>query len=195
MATNENVTIRQCTMGRNPHPAAPRPMPVSAASEMGVERTRAGPNSAPGSPVKSVAMVKTRGSRRISSATASSRAFWKVSSRMGPPSSLREEVDQEILRVGEGARLGEGHRRVEIGGDPRADPGDLVRGEQAQVDRVLLEPRDGVARLPGGELGGGAGLRGRGGAHGVKAPAIRLALDEARAVAAPRPADRLAGGA
>jgi hypothetical protein len=36
MATNENVTIRQLTMGRTPQPAAPRPMPVSTASEIGV---------------------------------------------------------------------------------------------------------------------------------------------------------------
>ena len=75
MATNENVTIRQFTMGRKPQPAAPSPMPVSTDSEMGVKRTRAGPNSVAGSPVKSVARVMTRGSRRISSATASSRAL------------------------------------------------------------------------------------------------------------------------
>jgi len=75
MATKENVTIRQFTMGRKPEPAAPRPMPVSTASEMGVKRTRSGPNSLMGSPVKSVARRMTRGSRRISSATASSSAF------------------------------------------------------------------------------------------------------------------------
>src|SRR4029453_17931418 len=118
--------MRQCTTGRKPEPAAPRPMPVSTASEIGVKRTRAGPNSAAGSPVKSVALVMTRGSRRISSATASSSARWNVISRMpAPPRLVREHVDEQVAGIGEGARLGEGHRGVQIGGDLRAQLGDL----------------------------------------------------------------------
>src|SRR5262249_61090081 len=54
---------------------------------------------------------------------------------------------------------------------------------------MLLETRDGVASLPRGDLILGAGLRGPGGAHGVKVPAVRLALDEARSLTAAGPAD------
>src|SRR5262245_57278946 len=117
MATKENVTIRQFTIGRYPQPAAPRPMPVSTASEIGVKRTRSGPNSVRGSPAKSVAMRMTRGSRRISSATASSSAFWKLISRITAllAASLGEHVDEQVLGIGKWARLGKGHRLVEIG--------------------------------------------------------------------------------
>ena len=66
--------MRQLTIGRRPQAAAPRPMPVRTDSEIGVKRTRAGPNSLIGLPVKSVPSVITRSSRRISSATASSSA-------------------------------------------------------------------------------------------------------------------------
>jgi hypothetical protein len=44
MATKENVTMPQWTIGRKPQPAAPRPMPVITDSEIGVARARAGPN-------------------------------------------------------------------------------------------------------------------------------------------------------
>src|SRR5687768_4185811 len=105
-------------------------MPVTTASEMGVKRTRSGPNSLTGSPVKSVPRVMTRGSRRISSATASSSAFWKLISRMVPP-LLREHVDQEILWIGERARLREGHGEGEVGGDAFAHRADLRGRQQA----------------------------------------------------------------
>src|SRR5262245_39427789 len=145
IATNENVTIRQFTIGLNPQPAAPSPMPVSTASEIGVKRTRDGPNSLIGSPVKSVAIVKTRGSRRISSATASSSAFWNVISRIAAllscsvgvaqpvvarsadRGSVREHVDQQVLGIGERARLGEGDRVVQRGGDLGAHRRDVGR--------------------------------------------------------------------
>src|SRR5215813_593404 len=125
MATKENVTIRQFTMGRSPQPAAPRPMPVSTASEMGVKRTRVGPNSLMGSPVKSVAIVMTFWSRRISSATASSRARWNVISRMIDPRLPGEHVDEQIFWMRERALLGEGHRLVEIAADALLDCADL----------------------------------------------------------------------
>src|ERR1700675_3787848 len=106
-------------------------MPVTTASALGVERTGGGANSLTGSPVKSVPRVMTRGSRRISSATASSSAFWKLISRMVPSPSLREHVDQEILRIGERARLGEGHGEGEGGGDAFAHRADLPGRQQA----------------------------------------------------------------
>jgi len=74
MATNENVTIPQCTTGRKPLPAAPRPIPVKAASEIGVKRTRFVPNSFSRATARVVASAMMRSSRRISSAIASSRA-------------------------------------------------------------------------------------------------------------------------
>jgi hypothetical protein len=45
IATKQNVTCRQSTIGRNPQPAAPIAMPVSAASVIGVALTRSAPNS------------------------------------------------------------------------------------------------------------------------------------------------------
>ena len=68
------------TMGRMPVIAAPTPAPIRAASEMGVSRTRSGPNSSssplvpPNSPPKfptSSPITKTRGSSRISVRNAS----------------------------------------------------------------------------------------------------------------------------
>src|SRR5579863_3711546 len=78
------------TTGRRPVMAAPTPIPVNPASEMGVSRTRSGPNSftRPVKTLKAVPasatsspMMKTRGSRRISSASASRTASPKVNSR------------------------------------------------------------------------------------------------------------------
>src|SRR5215510_2261872 len=106
-------------------------MPVITDSEIGVKRTRVGPNSLIGSPVKSVAIVMTRGSRRISSATASSSACWKVSSRI--------HVHQEIAGIGERARLGERLRRVQLGVHALAQRLDLRDGEDVALLHLVLE--------------------------------------------------------
>src|SRR5580704_17034549 len=78
------------TMGRRPVMAAPTATPVKPASEIGVSSTRSVPNSStsPESTLKGVPAsatssprMQTRGSRRISSASASLTACAKVSSR------------------------------------------------------------------------------------------------------------------
>src|SRR5437588_8125676 len=80
------------TTGRKPVMAAPTPIPVKPASEIGVSRTRSAPNSStsPDSTLKGVPAsatsspkMHTRESRRISSARASRTAWAKVSSRSG----------------------------------------------------------------------------------------------------------------
>src|SRR6516162_868217 len=77
------------TTGRKPVIAAPTPMPVKPASEMGVSSTRSAPNSSTrpdstlnGVPASATSSPKmhTRGSRRISSASASRIACANVSS-------------------------------------------------------------------------------------------------------------------
>ncbi len=79
------------TIGRMPVMAAPTPMPVKPGSEMGVSMTRSVPNSSTrphstlnGVPASATSspMMKTVGSRRISSASASLTAWLKVISRM-----------------------------------------------------------------------------------------------------------------
>src|ERR1700680_3995222 len=78
------------TTGRRPVIAAPTPIPVKPASEMGVSSTRSGPNSCtnPESTLKAVPasatsspITNTRGSRRNSSASASRTASPNVNSR------------------------------------------------------------------------------------------------------------------
>src|SRR5207302_1343160 len=80
------------TTGRKPVIAAPTPIPVKPASEMGVSTTRPEPNSSTspertlnGVPASATSSPKmhTRESRRISSANASRTACANVSSRSG----------------------------------------------------------------------------------------------------------------
>src|SRR5689334_10294483 len=80
------------TTGRRPVIAAPTPIPVNPASEMGVSSTRSRPNSSTnpertlnGVPASATSSPKmhTRSSRRISSASASRTAWANVSSRSG----------------------------------------------------------------------------------------------------------------
>src|SRR5579871_438616 len=84
------------TTGRMPVMAAPTAMPVKPASEIGVSRTRSGPNSStkPDSTLNAVPasatsspMTKTRLSRRISSASASRTASPNVNSRVATAAS------------------------------------------------------------------------------------------------------------
>src|SRR5580704_5023047 len=84
------------TTGRSPVIAAPTPIPVKPASEIGVSSTRSGPNSCtnPESTLKAVPasatsspITNTRGSRRNSSASASRTASPKVNSRTATAAS------------------------------------------------------------------------------------------------------------
>src|SRR6185369_141594 len=84
------------TTGRMPVIPAPTPMPVNPASEMGVSSTRSVPNSCTRPPrtlnavpasATSSPMMKTLGSRRISSASASRTASPSVNSRTATATS------------------------------------------------------------------------------------------------------------
>src|SRR5579884_2726567 len=97
------------TMGRIPVMAAPTPRPLIPASEIGVSMTRDGPNSStsPKSTLNAVPasatsspIMKTRGSRRISSARASRMACPSVTSRIPGGAALWLEVlaGVDILR-------------------------------------------------------------------------------------------------
>src|SRR5262245_52064942 len=91
MTSVEKSPNMMSTIGRMPVIAAPTAMPVNPASDIGVSNTRSVPNSST-SPVRTLNTVpasamsspqmKTRGSRRISSAIASRTASPNVSSRV-----------------------------------------------------------------------------------------------------------------
>src|ERR1700722_18123428 len=98
------------TTGRRPVIAAPTPTPVNPASEIGVSTTRAVPNSSTrpestlnGVPASATSspMMKTRESRRISSASASRTASAKVISRI-PGSGIHVLVNFVRARVRRG---------------------------------------------------------------------------------------------
>src|ERR1700733_12679322 len=106
--------------GRMPVIAAPTAMPVNPASEIGVSSTRLAPNSSTkpvstlnGWPASAISSprIKTRGSRRISSASASRMAWASVSSRVATSS-----VDILIHLVGTGIRGIESklHRAIDL---------------------------------------------------------------------------------
>src|SRR5215471_9830512 len=178
MATNEKVTMPQCTTGRNPLPAAPRPIPVKAASEMGVKRTLLGPNAFSRACARRVAIVMTRSSRCISSIMASSSACAKLIS-LTAHLSLGEHVDQQIVGIGIGTGLGEIHRRPQIVLHPLAQGGHVGSADDALVCEVILEAGDRIplALAPLGEEGGRSRLGGRGVPHGVEEPPERLAVE------------------
>src|ERR1700675_3970389 len=98
------------TTGRRPVIAAPTPIPVNPASEIGVSRTRSDPNSStsPDSTLKGVPAsatsspkMHTRGSRRISSASASRTACANVNSRIAV-SGINVLVDLLDTRIRSG---------------------------------------------------------------------------------------------
>src|SRR5262245_41860738 len=108
------------TTGRMPVIAAPTPRPVMPGSEMGESMMRSGPNSSikpnktlkavPASPTSSP-MIKTRLSRRSSSARASLMASPKVRIRSVP---LGEDMLVYLLRLGIGGIQGKLHRRLNL---------------------------------------------------------------------------------
>src|SRR4051794_40913081 len=102
------------TTGRMPCIAAPMPAPTIAISEIGVLRTRSGPNSStrpcvtpiePPISAMSSPMTKTSLSARIASASASRTASLYDTSGTSDP--LRVDVLQGILGLRVGARLRE----------------------------------------------------------------------------------------
>src|SRR6266436_6302053 len=144
------------TTGRNPVIAAPTPIPVKPASEIGVSITRSAPNSStrpdntlngvPASATSSPRM-HTRESRRISSARASLMASPKVSSRtFVSVSGIHVLIDFNRIRVGCGQRGFD--RSVHAGGQLRVDA-----IEQRLVGEMLLDQRTGenTDRIPLGD--------------------------------------------
>src|SRR5271169_3442567 len=112
------------TTGRRPVMAAPTPMPVNPASEMGVSTIRSEPNSSTspestlnGVPASATSSPKmhTRESRRISSASASRTACANVSSRSGID-VLSDLVDARI-RCGDGELYRSFHLGARFAGD------------------------------------------------------------------------------
>src|SRR5579875_1701149 len=97
------------TTGRSPVMAAPRPIPVKPASEIGVSITRSGPNSST-SPLRTLKavpasatsspMTNTVGSRRSSSANASLIAWPSVTSRIPTAVALGVDMLAHLGRVG-----------------------------------------------------------------------------------------------
>src|SRR5579872_1921358 len=146
------------TTGRRPVMAAPTPMPVNPASEMGVSSTRSGPNSStrPFRTLKAVPasatsspITKTRGSRRNSSARASRTASPSVSSRTAllvntAASGIHVLGDALDRRIGGGDRELHGllHLRLHCGVDlVELSLGRRAFGEQPvgfELDRVAL---------------------------------------------------------
>src|SRR5262249_17517665 len=113
------------TIGRSPVIAAPTAIPVNPGSEMGVSSTRSVPNSST-SPVRTLNTVpasamsspqmKTRGSRRISSAIASRTASPNVSSRVSGINILIHLV-WSWIRSSDGELNGLFHFRLYFGVD------------------------------------------------------------------------------
>src|SRR3990170_2121201 len=112
MASVTKSPNMRSTTGRSPVIAAPTPRPVIPASEIGESITRSGPNSStrPLSTLKGVPasatsspMMKTLGSRRISSARASLIAWANVSTR-GATSCTSSGIDvlRDLPCIGKG---------------------------------------------------------------------------------------------
>src|SRR5262245_33872605 len=156
--------------GRMPVTAAPQARPAIASSEIGVSRTRSGPNSlirfsvtpkmpppAPQMPISSPSR-KTVGSRRISSRSASFSACEIVSSRTAVgvadsaarvmPALLGVDVVLERLGRGLGALLGELDRGRELGRDLALDRVGLLGRQHALPGERVAEARDRVALPP-----------------------------------------------
>src|ERR1700674_1392822 len=120
------------TTGRRPVIAAPTATPVNPASEIGVSMTRDFPNSSTspdktlnGVPASATSspMRHTRGSRRISSASASRTASPSVNSRTAT-SGINVLLD--LVRAGISRLHGKLHGRVDLGLDLRLNPIELI---------------------------------------------------------------------
>src|SRR5579871_644023 len=179
------------TTGRNPVIAAPTPIPVKPASEMGVSSTRSAPNSSTnpestlnGVPASATSSPKihTRESRSISSASASRTACAKVSSRSG----INVLVYLIHARIGRGN--GKLHSRFHLTARFRRDLFEsrgvrlMVCQQPARVqfDRIPLG-------LPMLLFLLGAVVLAINIAHVMSAVTVSIGLQECRAVAGARP--------
>src|SRR5689334_8816514 len=176
--------------GRRPHTALPNAAPARASSEIGVSKTRSGPkrskssglvtNTPPAAATSSPKKI-TRSSRSSSSARASRTATRNSTSATGelPGGSIRRRVrrGQSVLRQFLDLRL---DRRLELLQLGRIDV--LTEHRSRTKKRISLPP--GV-ELPGLAVLPRVAAR-------VAHEAVGHRLDEARALARPRPLDRRA---
>src|ERR1700682_6133344 len=187
------------TTGRIPVIAAPRPMPVKPGSEIGVSITRSGPNSwtrplrtlngVPASATSSP-ITKTRGSRRISWASASRTASAMLSRRSAIACS-RIDVHLPLFGPGIWRVQGELHAFRDLGSDLflQTVEGDRV-GDALRLHRLGQE-LDGVAvRGPARLLFLGAVVGAIDVADVVPVLAVCAVQQERRSLAGPRPVDR-----
>src|SRR5579859_7472407 len=185
------------TTGRSPAIAAPTPIPVKPASEMGVSSTRSAPNSStrPESTLKGVPAsatsspkMQTRESRRISSASASRTAWAKVSSRSG--------IDILAVLVGAGIRRvdGELHRCFHLFAGFGGDLIESGRFSEAESEKPLGVQLDGIAfGLPMLLFLFGSVIFAIDVADMMAAVAISVGLQKCRAFACPGPLDQARG--
>src|SRR5579859_5694075 len=136
------------TTGRKPAMAAPTPIPVNPASEIGVSTTRSAPNSStsPESTLKGVPAsatsspkMQTFESRRISSASASRTACANVSSRSGI------DVLLHLIHTGIRRSNRKFHRGFHLGARFRGDVLECRRLGVALLDDPLRVQFDGIA--------------------------------------------------
>src|SRR5579875_1724738 len=190
------------TTGRSPVMAAPRPIPVKPASEIGVSITRSGPNSST-SPLRTLKavpasatsspMTNTVGSRRSSSANASLIAWPSVTSRIPTAVALGVDMLAHLGRVGIRRLEGEvdtvAHLRHHLLLDPLQTCRVHPRFQQPpgqQPDRIALVTPDPLL-LPGAI--GSVHVP-----HVVAVKAVGVAEQEAGTVSTSSSIHRLPGG-
>src|SRR5215469_10009444 len=138
------------TTGLRPVIAAPTPIPLNPASEMGVSSTRSAPNSSTnpertlnGVPASATSSPKmqTRESRRISSASASRTACANVRSRSG----LGIDVLVDLVHAGIRCMDGEFHRGFHLAADLGGDAIECGGGRVTVFNQPLRMKIDGIA--------------------------------------------------
>src|SRR5664279_1708951 len=192
------------TTGRMPVMAAPTPMPVMPASEIGESITRAGPNSSTspsstlnGVPASSTSspMMNTAGSRRSSSRRASLMACPNVSSRVpeatcASPAMLGVDMLIDLERCGIGCRQGELHAGLDGAADARLDGREVVLARESLLAQPRTVQRDRIAIVaPRGLLVARAVVRAIDVPHVMAVQAVGLAHEEAGPLAAARALD------
>src|SRR3954470_7988724 len=195
------------TIGRSPTRLIPSATPTKPFSAIGVTRTRSRPYfstrppfvlKTPPSASTSSPMRRTAGSEARESSRAaliasryviSTVAAWSAAGRASVSVDIRARLLEGRVR-GCGGSVG---CRVHLVLQFLLDPCLVLCGEDPVSRQPTTEHLDGVARLPGIELAVGPVLRGV--RAGVSAIAVRLHLEQGRAIAAARPLDGVADGA
>src|SRR5579872_7208904 len=191
------------TTGRIPVIAAPTARPVKPASEIGVSITRSVPNSSTspestlnGVPASATSspMMKTLGSRRISSANASRTAWPKVSWRaVSVSAALSVDILGHLARVGEWSLQGELDRGADLRLDLLVDLVEPARGRHTVRRDPLAGQLQRVARVaPALLLLLGAVVAAVDVAHVVSLESIGVAVQERGPLARACPRDRFA---